>query len=86
MVTLTSQHCFVGDKWAFDGNLNTLLCILYERLEKYNFLLLRAYGLAVFYLHNVIFSKQELLNVPLGNDNTVLSSFSAPAAPYRNNF
>lgn len=36
--------------------------------------------------HNVISSKQNLLNVPLGNDNTEHCSFSAPAAPYPNHF
>lgn len=56
--------------------------------------MVRAYGLAVFYLCNVIFSKQDLLNVPLGNDNTELCSFrplppliliiSNPSAPVKN--
>lgn len=31
-------------------------------------------------------SMQDLLNVPLGNDNPELCFFSAPAAPYPNHF
>lgn len=56
--------------------------------------MVRAYGLAVFYLYNVIFSKKDLLNVPLGNNNTELCSFrplppliliiSNPCAPVKN--